>query len=163
MVRNPANTPATFEGKAGFSAISTINMTVAGCTPASQTQSATSYVDSNYISTGLISPVVKYGVYLTPPNIPLSVTVGATGVMGTLTHYTSSTKVTKDGRTDHSYVVEADTATTAIVNLIAKMYSAAGTLTVTEQDRYRITSTGALTPISSDVQYTNGVHLVITY
>jgi hypothetical protein len=64
-----------------------------------------------------------------------------------------------------SYVVEADTSTTAIVNLIAKSYNAAGTLIATEQDRYRITSTGALTPTSIDIQAANGstTHLVFTF
>ncbi len=64
-----------------------------------------------------------------------------------------------------SYVVEADTATTAIINLVTTVYSATGTLTGTEQDRYRITSTGALTPVTTDIQYAGAslMHLVLTY
>lgn len=64
-----------------------------------------------------------------------------------------------------SYVVETDTATSAIVNLIAKNYNAAGTLTATEQTRYRIASTGALTPTSTDIQAANGStnRFVFTY
>jgi len=62
-----------------------------------------------------------------------------------------------------SYVVEADTATTAIVNLIGKIYTAAGTLSATEQDRYRIAATGALVPVSADILYSTGTHLVFTY
>ena len=70
--------------------------------------------------------------------------------------YTDSTKTTSNGWSDDSYVIEADTSTTAILNSISKVYSSTSILTYTEQDRYRMTSTGALTPISLDIQYANG-------
>jgi hypothetical protein len=108
---------------------------------------------------------VNYGVFLTPLAIPTSVTVGGTAVLGTETLYTDSTKSTPNGRTDLSYVVEADTSTTAIINVIFKGYNTGGTLTSTEQDRYRITATGTLTPTTVDIQYSNGstTHLVLTF
>jgi hypothetical protein len=53
-------------------------------------------------------------------------------------------------------VIEADTATTAIANLISKKYNASNVLTSTEQDRYRIAADGSLTLISIDIQYANG-------
>ena len=153
---SPANTAATFEGVAGFSATSTLTLSFTNCTPASTALTSTGYFDSNYVPLGVNSVGVNYGVYLTPLVIPTSVLVGGTGVLGTQTLYTNSSKVTLNGRVDQSYVVEADTSTTAIVNLISKIYTAAGTLTATEQNRYRITSTGALTPIAIDIQYASG-------
>ena len=153
---SPANTAATFEGVAGFSATSTLTLSFTNCTPASTAVTSTVYVDSNYVPLGVNSVGVNYGVYLTPLVIPTSVLVGGTGILGTRTSYTNSSKVTLNGRVDQSYVIEADTSTTAIVNLISKSYNAAGTLTATEQDRYRITSTGALTPIAIDIQYASG-------
>jgi len=91
--------------------------------------------------------------------------VGGTAVLGTETLYTDSTKSTPNGRVDLSYVVEADTATTAIINLISKNYNASGTLTATEQNRYRINATGTLTPTVFDIQYSNGstTHLIFTF
>ncbi|MFZ3140985.1 hypothetical protein [Polaromonas sp.] len=162
---SPANTAATFEGVAGFSATSTLTLSYTNCTPASTAVTSTAYVDSNYVPRGFNSIGVNYGVYLTPLVIPTSVTVGGTGTLGTETLYTNSSKATLNGRMDQSYVIEADTSTTAIVNLISKIYNAAGTLTATEQDRYRITSTGTLTPISIDIQAANGStnHLVFTF
>lgn len=161
-----ATTAVTFEGVAGFSATSTLTMSLAGtgCTP-SVAQSSTSYVDTNYIPRGFNSVGVNYGVYLTPLAIPTSVSVGGTAILGTETLYTNSTKATGNGRIDQSYVIEADTASTAIVNLIAKIYNASGTLTATEQDRYRIDAVGTLTPTSFDIQYANGstAHLVLTF
>lgn len=165
ITRAPATTAATFEGVAGFSAAATINYTYTNCTPATTAQTATSYFDSSYVPLGNNSVGVNYGVYLTPPIIPTSVIVGGTAIVGTETLYTDSTKATGNGRVDASYVIEADTSTTAIANLIAKIYNAAGTLIATEQDRYRIAATGALTPVSVDIQAANGstTHLVWTY
>jgi len=162
---SPANTAATFEGASGFSATSTLTLTFTNCTPASTAVTSTGYFDTNYNPLGVNTVGINYGVYLTPLAVPTSVTVGGTGTLGTQTLYTSSTKATPSGRMDLSYVVEADTSTTAIVNLIAKLYNASGTLTATEQDRYRVTSTGTLTPTSTDIQYANSStnHLVFTF
>lgn len=162
---SPATTAATFEGVVGFSATSTVTINFSNCTPASIAATSTVYFDTNYDPRGFNTVGVNYGVYLTPIVVPASVTVGGTGTLGTQTLYTDSTKATGNGSVVLSYVVEADTSTTAIVNLIAKIYNATGTLTATEQDRYRITATGTLTPTSIDIQYANGStnHLVFTF
>jgi len=163
---SPANVAVTFEGQAALSGTRTITASFTNCTPSSLAQTSTSYYNSsNYYPLGFNSVGVNYGVYLTPPVIPSNVTVGGTAIIGTETLYTDSTKAVGDGRSDSSYIIEADTATTAIVNLISKNYNAAGTLTSTEQDRYRITSTGTLTPVSFDIQYSNGstTHLLLKF
>lgn len=162
---SPATTAATFEGVAGFSATATFTMTLTNCTPASTAQTSTAYFDSNYVQLGVDSVGVNYAVFLNPPNIPTSVTVGGTGIIGTQTLYTDSTKATPNGTVAMSYVIEADTSNTAIVNLIAKIYDAGGTLTATEQDRYRIDALGTLTPTSIDIQYSNTStnHMVLTF
>ncbi len=165
----PATIPAVFETNlAALSAVSTLTFALAnapgvtGCNliPAS---TSTGYFDSTYTPLGLNSPGVNYGVYLVAPTIPTSGVIGGaggTGVIGTETLYTDSTKTVGNGRIDSSYVLEADTSTTAIVNLIGKFYTSAGTLSFTEQDRYRISATGALVPISIDILYSTGIHLI---
>lgn len=165
----PATTASTFEGVAGFSATSSITMSLTNCMPASTAQSLTSYWDTNYVplgyNTGASDAADNYGVYLTPPSIPTSVTVGGTGIIGTETLYTSSTKATGFGTKILSYIIEADTSTTAIVNFISNTYNTGNTLLWTNQQRWRISSAGALTPLSQDVQYANGssMHLILTY
>jgi hypothetical protein len=131
---------------------------------ASSATSFTSYYDTNYIPLGFNS-VGVYGVYLTAPVFPASVIVGNTGIIGTVTLYTDSTKTTGNGREDLSYVIEPDTASTAIVNVISKLYNATPALIATEQNRFSIATTGALVPISTDIQYANisTLHLVFTY
>lgn len=140
-----------------------MNMTLSGCTPSSINSTSTAYYDNNYIPLGSNSIGVNYAVYQAAPPLPTSVSVGETGTYGTQNLYTDSTKATGNGSIVQSYVVEADTSTTAILNRISKHYNAAGNLTATEQDRYRIATVGALDQISADVQYATGVHLVITY
>jgi hypothetical protein len=162
----PASTATTFEGQTALSAVDTISYTFSNCTPASTAQTLTAYYNSStYIPLGFNSVGVNYGVYLTPPAGPATVSVGDTGIIGTETLWTNSAKTTPNGRSDLSYIVSADTATTAIVTLIAKIYNSSSVLTATEQDNWRITSTGTLTPISVDIQYANGstTHLVWTY
>lgn len=158
----PATTATTFEGSPALSRVSVVTITFTNCTPASTTGTETDYFNSNYVARGLNIQGGKYGVYLTAPVIPSSVTVGATGIIGTLTYYTDSTKASGAGRSDKSFVIEADTATTAIANAITKTYDASGTLTSTSQSRYRIDASGAFTPVSIDIQYsgTSTTHLV---
>lgn len=162
---SPANTATTFEGAPALSSTSTTTLSFTNCTPASIASSSTSYADTNYDPRGFNSVGVNYGVYLTPLSIPTSALVGGTGILGTETLYTDSTKATPNGHSDLSYIVEADTASTAIVNVISKNYNTSNILTSTEQDRYRITATGALTPTIFDIQYSNGstTHLVLTF
>lgn len=63
-----------------------------------------------------------------------------------------------------SYVVEADTLSTAIVNVIAKDYDTSNQLILTQQSRYRIAADGKLTSTSIDAQYstTSTSHFVLT-
>jgi hypothetical protein len=131
------------------------------CTSLAQT--STNYVDSNYLALGFNSVGVNYGVYLTPPIYPTSVSVGSTGVVGTAQIYTNSAKNFSNGAMVISYVVTADTATTAILNVISKIYDKYQILTLTEQDFYRIDANGKLTPLSVDIFNETGYKIVFTY
>jgi hypothetical protein len=148
----PATTPTTFEGKLALSSVSTLTITSPaspGCNAVNITQNSTNFFDSNFVPVGNIIVGGDYSVFLIPPSVPTSVKVGDTGTIGTETSFTDSTKATPTGTVVTSYVIEADTSTTAIVNLISTNSDTAGTLTSTEEDRFRITAVGALTPIST--------------
>lgn len=157
----PATTATTFEGKFALSGAEVGSFSWTGCTPASGASTTVRYFDSNYVPRGF-SRTGDYGVYLTAPFVPSTARVNDVVVVGTITKYTSSAKTTPNGREDITLSMEADTATTAIVNMISKTYNASGTLKSTEQDRYRVASDGSLTPLSVDIQYSNGstTHLV---
>src|SRR5450830_1043929 len=149
-VTAPATGGQTFEGLPGqLSTALTLSINLTTCTPASVTATVNTYYDTNFTPLGF-SSVGVYSVYLPPLSIPASIMVGDTGTIGTTADFTDSSKITLAGKTVVSYVVEPDTASTAIVNLIFKTFDNSENLTSTEQDRYRISSTGALTPVSKD-------------
>jgi hypothetical protein len=158
----PATGGQTFEGvPVPWSTALTLAITWTTCARPSITATVTAYYDANYTPLGFSSNGV-YSVYLLlpPPSIPASIMVGDTGTIGTTADFTDSSKITLAGKTVVSYVVEPDTASTAIVNLIFQTFDTSGNLTSTEQDRYRISSTGALTQVSKDT-LTATTHLLL--
>jgi len=157
----PANVSTTFEGQPSLSGVSVISYSFTNCTPSSTVSTETRYYDTNYVPKGISIQGGNYGVYASTPTVPVTVHVGDAGVIGTMNLYTSSAKTTSAGRIDESYVIEPDTATTAIVNVIDKTYNTSNVLTSTEQDRYRIQANGALTAISYDILYSSGTHLIL--
>jgi len=160
-VSAPANISTTFEGQPALSGSRVASFSFTNCTPSSAVATQTSYYDTNYIPKGFSIQGGDYGVYARTPNIPTTVRVGDVVVVGTINLYTSSAKNASAGRIDSSFVIEPDTATTAIVNVIDKTYNTSNVLTSTEQDRYRIQANGALTAISYDILYSNGTHLIL--
>ncbi|OIQ96950.1 hypothetical protein GALL_210170 [mine drainage metagenome] len=169
ITRAPATTSTTFNitptnTVSALSAVETITLNWTNCTPSTSVTTATLYyTPTTYVPLGLNSVGVNYGAYLTAPSYPATVMVGGTGIIGTENLYTDSTEVTSNGRIDGSYVVTADTATTAIITVIGKEYDASSVLVFTEQDAYRITATGVVTRISTNVQYANGINVTFTY
>ncbi len=151
----PATTSTTFEGKFAFSGVSVSSTTLTNCTPASSSDTTVSYYDSNLIPMGR-SSASKYVVFSGVPVLPTSAKVGDAVVVGTILTYTSSSRATRTGREDVSAVMEPDTATTAILNIVVKTYDASNVLTSTEQDRYRLAADGSLSFVSFDVQYATG-------
>jgi hypothetical protein len=155
---------AAFEGTSGLlSAAHTLTLSFTNCAPSSSAATSAVYYDTNYIPLGSSIPGTLYRVYAAGLVIPSTVSVGSTGAIGTSNNYSNSSKTTLVGQTTLSYVVEPDTDSTAIVNLIARTFDAAGHLTSTEQDRYRISATGPIVPVSIDIQYafTSTTHLVL--
>jgi hypothetical protein len=160
-----AATASTFEGLAGFSYVSTLTANLTNCTPATLAATATNYFDTNYAPLGSSTPAGEYTKFVTvPPPIPASVKVGDTANYATQTNYADSTKAVVTGQEFLSYVIEADTASTAIVNLISKSYDTSNQLLSTEQNRFRIAADGTLTVVSVDIQFstTSTTHLLLT-
>jgi hypothetical protein len=156
---------ADFEGVAGFQASQSSEATLSDCTPASLTTSGSIYVDANY---GLVGAVITGQEYAksaaAPLALPATVKAGDSATVVTLNTYTSSTKLAATGSRTWGYGVEADTATSVIVNFTTKTYNTANQLLATQQARYRLGSTGTLAVVGIDIQYSNTSqnHLVYT-
>lgn len=153
-----ATTSVTFESAAAFSAIETGTLTLSGCT-GSGTTTTTRYYSTTYTPVGT-SSTGSYGLVFVTTALPTAGHVGDTGTYGHVNLYTDNTKATSAGNQILTYSINADTAATAILNLITKTYNTSAVLTSTEQDFYRISATGTITPISLDVLYSNGTHIV---
>jgi hypothetical protein len=158
-----ATIPATFNGKPGWSSSIIASLHFDNCTPADVTAAETDYFDSNYLPLGAVVSGGKYGVYLAPPVVPETVSVGDSGTIGTLTFQVSSSDTTAAGHADRTYAIEkdGDSVTTAIANSISRVYDASPTpvLTSTSQVRYRIDTKGKLSIVSQDIK-TPTTHLV---
>jgi hypothetical protein len=70
--------------------------------------------------------------------------VGDAGTLGTWTRWNNTSKSSKVESDVHSYIVEPDTATSIIFNVIDRTYGNNNQLAVTSQIRYRLSSTGVL-------------------
>jgi hypothetical protein len=149
-----------FEGASVLSTSTTTTMTLSNCPSTAST--TLRYFDSNYVPLGHSTTGTNYGVFQAAVALPASVKVADSASLGTETLWTDSTKSTAAGSDILSYAVGADTAATAIVDLLIRVYDTSSALTSTEQHRYRIAATGALVPISEDIQVVNGEHLVLT-
>jgi hypothetical protein len=75
---------------------------------------------------------------------PPSVKVGDTGPLATMTVYADATKAVVLGRIEATYVIEADTETTALFNLRTLHYDAGGAYVETDNWRLRMQTSGAV-------------------
>ena len=153
--------PATFEAASAVSVSSSEMFSFMNCLPSGITSSGTSYFDSNFSPLGSLNANGEYGVYTSPSIVPSLVKVGEAGSLGTKTLYSDSSKSVITGRDETTFVVEPETATTAIVDFISKNFDSSGSLQVTTYNRYRISEAGDLIPVSSDI-VSSSIHLVLT-
>jgi hypothetical protein len=105
------------------------------------------YSTTNYSPLGMTS-ATEYDVFQGTANIPSSVKVGDTGVIGTYNLYTDSSMTTLKGTMQESYVVEADTANSVIIDAILNTYDTGNTLISTVQERWRIDTSNTVTFVS---------------
>ena len=160
----PSTVPAGFENVVpalGVTATDTVSYTTpcnSTLAPGAGNSSSTAYYDNNYMYLGSSSSGNYYAVMSPPISVPVSIKVGDSGPLGTENIYTDSSKVFQLGKTESSFVVEPDTAVTAIINEIVKIYKpdpgnpGGYVLSATRQERSRITANGTLTPVSINTQ-----------
>lgn len=155
-ISTSAPSATTFEGSAALSATTTSTVTFVNCTPALIATAAVDYYDSNYNPLGGLTVTGgDYSKFIPVPNpLPISVKVGDSAVFGTEINYSSVSKTTVTGQSVLSYIIEPDGASTstAIVNLTTKNFNSSSQLLSTQQARYRITTAGRMTVVSTDLQ-----------
>lgn len=158
-----ATTATTFQGQSALSSNSAVTTSYTNCTPTSGANSGTNYYDTNYVPLGDVDALSgTMGLWQAAPNVPTTVRVNDVFTGGTKNYFFDTSGILSNGRSDISFVVEADSSTTAIINQISKSYNTAGDLIRTSQGRTRIDTAGTLTRVSLDIQYatTSTTHLV---
>lgn len=156
-----ALTSATFESKAAQQKTTTVTGSItANGTTSPLSSSSTDYVDSNYNPLGEIGS--EYSVVNSGISIPTTARVNDTGILYTSNRYTSSSKTTLLGTSTVSYVLEPDTAATALFKVISTEKDTLNKQTSVSTVTFRITAAGALTRISET--YVEGTTtLTLTY
>jgi hypothetical protein len=155
---------ATFEGKTALSRSYTATGTASAngqTIPVNVT--STLYYDSNYNPLGTASN--EYAVInSTPPSIPQTAKVGDTGVLYTFIRYATRSKTDLRGTNTVSYVIEPDTATTALVTIIETAKDNTGKVIASASLVFRATPTGSITLVKETAtDFTFDIILNLTY
>ena len=155
--------PATFEGVVGaLSALQTSTLNFTNCSPATISATGLTFYNANYAPIGSSVVGGEYAKFESQPlDWPASVKVGQSGTIATLITY-ADRALAPTGRRIISYEIKADTATTAIANIITRSYDLAALL-ATETMSYRIAENGTLTPVLLDVQFSTTSTLRLIY
>jgi hypothetical protein len=156
---------AVYAGKGAYSKNFTITVSYTNCSPSSQAQSGVGYFDINFMPLGSYVNGVQYNNFTSTNLLPTSVKVGDSGQLGNYLVYPqpSQYSIGASNTGNASWVIESDTATSAIVNLVIKRTDLSGITgslvdnSYIEQDRYRINSDNTLTPVSTNISYTGKV------
>lgn len=157
-------TSGTFEGLASLQRTTTVtgSFSVNG-TSYPLASSVVSWMDSNYVPRGS-DGAGEYTVISGTPTLPSSVHVGDTGPVYTANRYTSSSKTTPVGTLTSTYVVEADTASTALVTLINTYKNTSNVTTKVATAQFRITTANTFTRIKETLlDNTNNLSMTLTY
>jgi len=146
---------ATFNGEAALAQTQTISGTITaeGQSKTFSLQSVEYYATGDYALLGDTTSS-EYDVAPTAFTYPTSVTAGSSGVLGTTSDYTDSTKNSSAGTTQVSYAVTAQSGstTTVTVAITEQIYDTQSNLLQTDVSNYNLTDAGVLTLVSASAQ-----------
>jgi hypothetical protein len=111
---------------------------------------AAGYINPSTFATVIVDETNPYFI-LPAYTIPASVVAGQTGIYGTATEYSSSSKTTVIGTVVGSYEILSDSSTSLLYKSISDFYDTSYNHTVQSAILYRVTTSGAITPLSSTV------------
>ena len=141
---------ATFEAQAAQAKTTSATGTfIANGQSFSLASSATAYVDSNYNPLGFNGS--EYEVVSSSTPIPATARISDTATWYTSNRYTNSSKTTRVGTTTATFVLEPDTASTALLKIIEIERNTSNAVTSTSTITFRMTPSGALTRLSETV------------
>lgn len=154
----------TFEGISAIQKTSSVIGTLSGNgVNVPLASSVVDWYDSNYLQKGQ-SGGAEYIVVNGTATAPVSAKINDTGTLYTASRYTNSSKTSSFGTMTVTYVMEADTASTALLTLIYTYKNLSGATTQTSTIQLRITPANTFTRIKETVTETGTpMAFVITY
>ena len=154
----------TFEGAVAQKVVTAIRGSISGNgNTFSLDNTSADYFDSNYNLLGR-DGTSEYSVVDGLFNLPTSVKVGDTGDLYSLKKYSNSTKSALTGTEKVSYLIEADTASTALVSILTVEKDTNSKVTSQDTTQYRISADNKLTPIKETLNnYNDSTALTITF
>jgi hypothetical protein len=152
------DTPAmktTWQGQSVYAVGTTNIFNVPNCSlGVSGTHSSITYYDMNFIEVAKFDSDGTYSEFVKTPR-PASVKVGDSGTLGTWYHWSNNSKSQSWGTDVHTFVVEADTASTALLNVIDRTYTNINLLDITSQIRFKLNSNDTLEWYSVTIDFAN--------
>jgi Cu/Ag efflux protein CusF len=124
--------------------------------------STDTWVDSNYTPKGETDADNDYVVVTALGNLPTDARINATGTLYTANRFATSTKAVLNGTRTATYLIEADTASTALVTMTLEHKNTSNVTTSKSTQQFRITPTGTFTRIKETTVY-DKTSLTITY
>ena len=119
------------------------------------------WVDSNYVPKGQ-SGDGEYLVVTGTPIFPTAARINDTGTFYKVNRYATSSKAVLLGTETVSYLLEADTVSTALLTIIFVEKNTSGITTSTNRQQFRITPAGTFKRLSS-TGIKDTLSLTITY
>lgn len=140
----------TFENQPALAKTTTVTGTLsASGQTAPLATTTTAYVDSNYNPLGFNA--TDYTVITGSSAIPTTARINDTATWYSAIRYSSSSKTLRRGTTTASFVLEPDTASTALLKIIEIQKDTSNAVTSTATTTFRMTPAGALTRLSESV------------
>lgn len=156
-----ALTSTTFENQTALQKVSVITGTLnANGQTLPLSTSSTTYADSNYNPLGFSG--TDYEVISGAVTIPTTARVNDAGEWYSSIRYATSSKSTQRGTASVSYVLEPDTASTALLKIIRIEKDTSGATSSTSSISFRMTPSGGLTRLTEST-ISSGTALTITY
>lgn len=140
-------TSGIFEGKSALqrTVVVTGNLNINGVvTPLNSV--TVQWANNSLLPAGSVGD--EYSVVFGAVNIPNEIIVGDTGILFSSNRYSNSSKTIQLGTVVSSYVVEADTATSAMVTIINTHRSISNQLQHTTTEKLKITADNKITRIN---------------
>jgi len=141
---------STFEGQSALKGtVALATVISAGGTTLPFSAVGYGYLTTNYDPLGSSSPGgLDYCVVKGNPSYPHTVEVGDTVIVGTYNCYQDDTKNVATENDIERLVVEADTSTTVLVNVITETYTLTNSFDFKTEERYRVDENGEMNLIS---------------